>query len=234
MIQSRSLRRVLGIILIGCLMLGATGCGYLKNLRDDSMDCVMIGGGVVPPVVPDGQGGKRVVGAIPPSIGLYLEATNFLHLGGMYKISGDAEMDRRGLFAGVDRRIKAGFGPWHYVVKHQYPISANAYKLRGNQMDGWRAHMKELEDPIFQAPAKRLIYQTSQRQPYMYRGWQDWEMFSVEVAIPEPFILHSGLNVRLGVDPSQFFDLFLGLFTLDLYDDNAYQLDGQLRFPESK
>lgn len=234
MIQARWLRDLLATILVGCLLIGASGCGYFKNLRDDSMDCFVLGGGVVPAVVPDGQGGTRAIGALPPSIGLYVEATNFMHLGGMYKISGDAEMDRRGLFAGIDHRMKAGLGPWHYIVEKQYPASANLYKLPDNEMDGWRQHMQDLKDPIFNAPAKKLIYDTSQEQPYMYRGWQDWEMFQVEIAIPEPFILHSGINVRLGVDPSQFFDLFLGVFGVDFYDDNAYYANGELQHTESQ
>jgi hypothetical protein len=140
-------------------------------------------------------------------------------------------MDRRGLQTCVDQRAKAGLGPLHYIQVKQTPISANAYKIEGNQMDGWREHMRNLRDPIFNAEAKKLIRRSSYAQPFLHRGWQDWETFSIEVAIPEPFILHSGLNVRLGVDPSQFFDLFLGLFTIDLYDDNAYEVNGDLRFP---
>ena len=58
--------------------------------------------------------------------------------------------------------------------------------------------------------------------PWLSQGWQDWETISIEVAIPEPFILHSGFYARVGVDPSQVFDLFLGLFGLDLYGDAAY------------
>lgn len=232
--EQRWLRYGAAVFAVVCIMFGASGCGYFKNLRDDAMDCAMIGGGVVPPVVPDGEGGTKAVGALPPSIGLYIEATNFMHFGGLYKVTGDVEMDRRGLFTGIDKRYKAGLGPWHYVVNHQYPVSANAYKMDDNEMDGWRTHMDELKDPIFNAPAKKLIFQTSYEQPYMYRGWQDWEMFSIELAIPEPFILHSGFNVRLGVDPSQFFDLALGIFGIDLYDDNAYHFNGDLRFPESE
>ena len=227
----RRLHGVLVLALLGAILIGASGCGYVKNLRDDTMDCFILGAGVVPPVVPTGDGDTEAVGFLPPSIGLYVQATDFMHLGGLWKISGDVEMDRRGLQTCVDQRAKVGLGPLHYIQRKQTPLSANAYKVEGNQMDGWREHMRELKDPIFNERAKKLIYRSTYAQLFLHRGWQDWEMFSVEVAIPEPFILHSGLNLRLGFDPSQVFDLVLGIFTIDLYDDNAFELNGDLQHP---
>lgn len=229
--EQRWLRGMLATVLIGSIMLGMSGCGYFKNLRDDTMDCFILGAGVVPPVIPTGDGGTQAVGALPPSIGVYAQATDFVHLGALYKASGDIEMDRRGLQTCVDHRTKFGLGPLHYIVHKQIPGSANAYKVEGNQMDGWREHMQQLKDPVFNSPAKKLIYRSSYEQPFLHRGWQDWETFSLEIAIPEPFILHSGLNFRVGVDPSQFFDLFLGVFAIDLYDDNAFTFGGDLQHP---
>jgi len=219
-------------ILLGGLILGASGCGYLKNVRDDFMDCFMLGVGGVVPVVPAGEE-SRAVGFLPPSLGVYVEATEFMHLGAILKASGDLEWDRRGLAALVDTRTKVGLGPLHYVAVRQYtsPSLANAYKVEGNQMDGWRNHMRRLTDPVFRRPAKELIFNTSGGLPFLHRGWQDWEVFSVEVAVPEPFILHSGFNIRAGADPSQMFDFVLGLLCIDLYDDNAYTFWGKLQHP---
>ena len=226
----RSLRSWMMVALIGCALAGSSGCGYLKNVRDDAMDCFMLGVGVVPPVAP-GEEENKAIGFLPPSIGAYVQVTDFLHLGALFKASADLEWDRRGAGVLVDQRTKIGLGPLHHVQIKQTPICVNAYKDEGNQMDGWREHMRTLRDPVFNAPAKELIFHSTTPRPFLANGWQDWEMISVEIAIPEPFILHSGFNVRAGIDPSQMFDFVLGLVGVDLYDDNAYRFSGELQFP---
>jgi hypothetical protein len=217
------------------LALATQGCGYLKNVRDDLMDCFMIGGGVVTPVMP-GDDGPIATGSIPPSFGVYLEATEFLHLGALFKASADIEMDRRATGLVADQRLKLGIGPFHYIDVKQTPIHANDYKWRGNDLDGWRENMRRLKDPIFGRPGKQLIFdkRNDDGKWVLHRGWQDWETFSVEIAIPEPFILHSGINFRVGIDPSQIFDLALGLFGIDLYNDNAYRANGDIRFQKKE
>ncbi len=230
---NRATRRRSGRLLWLALaaILATPGCGYVKNVRNDFMDCFVIGAGVITPVVKTEEGYKGL-GYIPPSIGIYVEATDLLHLGALYKASADIEMDRRATGIVIDQRKKIGFGPFHYVDIEQEPILSNEYKRRNNDMDGWRKQMKRLEDPIFSRPGKQLIYDgrdTSGRW-WLHRGWQDWEMLSIEIAIPEPFILHSGINFKFGFDPSQIFDLFLGIFGLDLYGDNAFRFNGDLRY----
>ena len=220
--------RLTTLALLGCVLGASSGCGYLKNLRDDFADCFILGAGVVTPVVP-GSSGNKAVGLLPPSLGVYLEATEFLHLGALWKASADLEWDRRGVGVLVDQRTKVGIGPLHYVNVEQTPLVVNAYKDDDNQMDGWRKHMNDLKDPVFGRPAKVLIFDSPMPEPFLQRGWQDWEVFSIEVAIPEPFILHSGVNVRVGCDPSQMFDFVLGIFCIDLYDDNAYTFGGSLQ-----
>jgi len=234
--QVRLSRAVLGLVAVVGLAVSATGCGYLKNVRDDALDCGTLAIGFVPPVVPTEQG-PQAVGLLPPSIGAYLELTEFIHLGALYKVTGDAEWDRRGYGFTVDKRLKLGLGPLHHVCIDQTPVLVNGYKKTGNELDGWRAHMSGLTDPVFGAPAKTLIYEPTEDPvtelrglPYLSRGWQDWECISLEVAIPEPFILHSGFYVRAGVDPSQVFDFVLGLFCVDLYGDAAYKLNGDPKY----
>ncbi len=228
-------RTALVLVVLSGLALSATGCGYLKNVRDDLMDCGTLAVGIVPPVVPT-ETGTKAVGFLPPAIGVYAQATDLFHLGAIYKATGDLEWDRRGVGLTVDQRAKIGLGPAHWVWIEQDPIAVNAYKRRGNQMDGWRQHMNELRDPILGSPAKTMIFEPTLDETtgweslrYLPLGWQDWEFFSLEVAVPEPFILHSGLYLRAGFDPSQVFDLVLGLFTIDLYDDAAYTLGGALQ-----
>jgi len=215
-------RRGLLVAVVAVGTLGAYGCGYLKNLRDDTMDCFILGAGYTPAVVPT-KPESKALGFLPPSIGVYVEATQFMHLGAIYKVSGDVEWDRRALGVVADRRGKVGLGPLHYVMIDQEVLLGNAYKSEDNQLDGWREHMRRLRDPIFQASAKELAYSHNFGLPYLYRGWQDWETFSLEIAIPEPFILHSGFNARVGFDPSQVFDLVLGVVGIDFYSDNAFR-----------
>lgn len=238
-----SVRAVLIVAALAGVTLLSTGCGYLKNVRDDLMDVGTLAVGVVPPVAPLEEG-PEAVGFLPPSFGAYVEVTEFMHLGGLYKCTGDLEWDRRGVGATVDRRAKIGLGPLHYVSIRQTPAVANAYKVADNEMEGWRDHMEDLADPIFGTPAKILVFESVDRDseppygpgeprgrlPYLSRGWQDWEFVQAEVAIPEPFILHSGFYMRAGFDPSQIVDLALSILCIDLYDDAAYTLWGDLKY----
>jgi hypothetical protein len=241
---TRLLRGVLVSVVLAGLLLGAAGCGYARNVRDDALDCGTLAAGVVPPVVPFEEG-PYAIGPLPPALGVYVELTEFFHLGALFKATGDLEWDRRGLSATVDVRRKFGVGPIHSVYIDQDPVLANAYKLPDSDMNGWRQHMEELSDPLFNSPAKVLIYEPEEvslvdefseeefvwkQLPWMSRGWQDWEVFSFEVAIPEPFVLHSGLYFRAGIDPSQVFDLVLSVFGLDLYGDAAYDVEGNLKY----
>ena len=208
----------------------SAGCGYVKNVRDDMMDIGTASVGFTPPVIPGDDGGEAV-GPITPTIGVYAEATEFFHLGALGKGSGDLEWDRRGAGVVADSRVKLGFGPFHWGRINQKPIWVNDYKEEGNELDGWREHMREMEDPLFDAPAKELVFREEFNDTrFMHKGWQDWETFSLEVAIPEPFITHCGFYTRLGVDPSQIFDAALSIVCLDLYDDAAYNFDGSPRF----
>ena len=224
--------RTLAVLLTVSLLAALSGCGYVKNVCDDFADMVIIGGGITPPVVPTGE--KSVVaGILPPSLGVYAQATDFLHLGALVKASGDLVWDRRGCGLVADRRLKFGLGPFHYVRVHEEPLWTNGYKREGNQLDGWREHIRSMKDPLFKASGKELTFRGKEgRQPYLHRGWQDWEVISLEVAIPEPFILHSGFNLRAGVSPCQAFDFVLSLFCLDLYNDAAYTFwSGELKYP---
>jgi hypothetical protein len=228
----------------------SASCGYLRNVRDDFLDIGTLAVGAVPPVMPfsgkDGDGAKSV-GFIPPAIGVYVEATDFWHFGALYKNTVDAEWDRRGLGVVADERTKLGFGPCHSVQIDQKPIYTNDYKSSGNELDGWREHMIALKDPIFDRSAKQMMFDGTTfarpmqpnspkgSQPGLHRGWQDWETFSLELGISEPFFFHTGLYFRIGFDPSQVFDFVLCLIGIDLYQDNAYFYStGALKYSNSE
>jgi hypothetical protein len=262
--RTEFVRMTLILTVLAGLLLGATGCGYVKNVRDDVLDLGTMAVGGVTPVAPTKEG-PEAVGIIPPTFGVYLEATEFMHLGYLFKATGDLEWDRRGYGFTVDVRHKYGIGPFHHVAIRQYPVCVNEYKRLNNGLDGWREHMDDLSDPLWGRPGKVLVFgrtvgvedeeadtiDSQQRTyedyvammendrapdqdeggllpnvptlPWLHRGWQDWEMISLEVAVPAPFCLHSGFYARVGVDPSQVFDLALGLVAIDLYSDSAYK-----------
>jgi hypothetical protein len=218
------------ILSLTVFLLGAAGCGYFKNVRDDFMDIGTLGAGVVVPVMKTEEG-QKAFAPIPHAIGVYVQCTDFFHLGYLTKQTYDLDWDRRGLAVNEDIRTMGGYTFDHSIRLYQNPVAANKYKREGNELDGWRTHMENLKMPFSDTGAKRLIYnKKSEKQPFFYKGWQDWETFSVELAVPEPFILHSGIYLKAGVDPSQVFDAVLSLFCIDLYQDAAYRLDGSLRY----
>jgi len=231
------------LAVLAALVISSAGCGYLKNVRDDFLDIGTAAVGIVTPVVPT-DSGPRAVGFIPPAFGAYVQATDFLHLGFIYSATGDLAWDRRGYGVLVDVRRKFGIGPIHDVYIKQIPVAANAYKRPGSEMAGWQTHMDNLKDAVFGASAKTMIFKPQtwaldsygvegsswQSLPWLSHGWQDWEMVSAEIAIPEPFILHSGIYARVGIDPSQIFDFVLGVFCIDLYGDAAYNFDGSPKY----
>jgi hypothetical protein len=243
MSRTGAVRGGLLLAVLAASMLSSTGCGYLKNVRDDFLDIGTVAVGIVPPVVPTASGPKAI-GFIPPAFGAYVQVTDLFHLGAIYSATGDLVWDRRGYGVMTDVRRKFGLGPIHDVYIKQVPILTNAYKRPEGKMAGWQAHMDAMKDPIFGASAKTMVFKPQpwaladygidnvswESLPWLSHGWQDWETVSVEVAIPEPFILHTGFYARVGVDPSQAFDFLLGIFGVDLYGDAAYNFNGSLKY----
>src|SRR5688572_1122457 len=117
------------LIALVALQLAATGCSYLRNRRDDLADIFIIG-----------AGGTVAGGPVPASLGLYLEATEFLHLGAMGFSGYMAGIDRRGsAVAEVNREVKVGLGPYHaWHIDESYG-PANSYK--SGAMAYWESRM---------------------------------------------------------------------------------------------
>lgn len=204
----------------GCLTLMLTpmvGCQrYGQNRLADFMDIFQFGAGVTAE--------NPVTGVIPPSLGVYVQATEFLNLGAMHFHGVSAEWDGRGTFVGPESRVRYGFGPWQRIqIRQFYDLGEENYFKKVN--GAWTKRMNSKAMRWWNKPAKELEYEywaytRHDGMPIMHRGWQYWENFNLEVAIAEPFITHLGFNVRLGFDPSEIFDFLLGIATIDFKRDD--------------
>lgn len=211
-------KRLLGFVLIACMFVTLTGCSrYVSNRYYDFRDMFHVGVGVTAE--------NPVTGVIPPTIGLYLEATDWLQLGAITHNGYTAEMDMRGTFVGPESTSRAGFLWWQSIRKNEDYKDASYYNIFKNKDFPWCQRMESLDMRWKGHPAKQLHYEFwSQHQTegigLLHRGYQYWEYIGAEVGICEPFLTHMGLLVRLGFDPSELSDFVLGIFTIDFKHDD--------------
>jgi hypothetical protein len=181
-------------------------------------------------------------GWCPPAYGLYVEATSLLSLGAITYYGPVAEMDGRGAGTYTEKRMMWGIGPYREWAIQQGEESANYYK-RAEESAAWRERMEDdlrgypvvaewISDltegqlgstELEGEPAKRLVHRDTEFHRSMFgkpRGWQRWEYIGFELAVPEPFLLHHGLTLRAGIDPSEILDFLLGLVCYDFLQDD--------------
>ncbi|MBT3380867.1 MAG: hypothetical protein HN742_02350 [Lentisphaerae bacterium] len=223
---------------------GVANSGYLKNVRDDLMDCGTLALGGVPPVTRL-KDRAATTGLLPPCAGAYLQLTDIGHLGALRKKTLDAEWDRRGAGIMLDHRTKLGLGPFHHVAIRQIPVKANEYKQPSGLMEGWQEHMDSLVDPRIGVGAKTLVYEPRKARfwlwkrklsvacetlPFMPNGWQNWSQASLEVGAADPLFTHAGVYARVGFDLAEIADLAFSILGMDLFGDAAYTTSGVLRY----
>lgn len=205
-------------LLAATTMFGLTGCQsrYVANRVSDFGDIIQIGGGLTTE--------NPKTGIVPPSLGVYVQATEFINLGAMHFTGISAEWDGRGAFAGRESRTRLGFGPWQrLMIDQNYVDGCENYFKKYDTL--WNDRMGSPDMTWWGKPAKQLSnddWAISLREdcPAMHRGWQYWENFNVELSISEPFLTHFGFNARLGFDPSEISDFLLGWFVLDYKHDD--------------
>ena len=217
MMQSR---KWLGLILLSGLVLSATtgcGCRYMTNRYYDFRDMGAVSVGV--------SAENSATGIVPPALGLYFEATDFLHLGAIKHVGYTAEMDLRGTGVYWEDRTRLGLLFWQALNINQDIRDANYknyFKTPGTKWAQW------MRSPLMcwgDSPAKDLTY-CHWKEDLQYgcflrhRGYQYWEYVGVEAAICEPFLTHFGLNLRLGFDVSETSDFLLGWFGIDYKHDD--------------
>ena len=213
--MKRSLRCALMLLLLGVL-LNTMGCRYLTNRYYDFRDTLDMGVGV--------STENSTTGIVPPALGLYFEATDFLHLGAISHYGPVAEVDLRGSGVYHENRQRLGFGPWQALhLDQDYSVDTKNYFKTPNTR--WANWMKSVNQSLCHTPAKDLIYSRwAKDMPYgcflRHRGYQYWEYMGTEAAICDPFFSHFGLYLRLGIDISEVSDFMLGWCGVDFKHDD--------------
>ena len=183
---------------------------YLGNRVSDFCDIFFIGAGI--------SAENEFTGVIPPSLGVYLEATPLLNLGYLQHHGYTIEWEGRGFGAYSESRYLLGFGPYREWKINQGYQRATFYKDE-DESAIWQHRMYNNPN----GPAKILIHNDEEVNSGYFaypRGWQAWEYYGIELALCEPFITHLGFTVRLGIDLSEVSDFILGIFTIDFKHDD--------------
>lgn len=218
------MRRLCRLLAAAALFSQFTGCTYLRNRVDDFNDIYSIGvGGTIIHETP-----------YPAALGIYAEATEFLHAGAMLYGGYMLELDRRGAsVTKVNKDVRLGLGPFHvWTIDEEYPLAGF---FKSERASLWQQRMDSLLYlPILQEfelmergksyPGKRLQFHGEKLVRYP-RGWQDWGYVGLDVALCEPFVLHAGIRAKVGLDLSQMMDFVVGILGADLYSDDATEAE---------
>jgi peptidoglycan-associated lipoprotein len=208
--------RMLSLLMLVLVALAATGCRYGTNRYYDFRDTFHVGVGIT------AESSRSI---IPPSLGVYAELTDWLHLGAITHNGLTAELDLRGTFVGPESTTRFGFLWWQMLRRNEVYSQAHYFNYFKYRNSPWCQRMEALDMRLKGRTAKELHYerwanQYSKGTALMHRGWQYWGYSGLEVAICEPFITHFGFMARAGVDFSEFSDFLLGWFTLDFKHDD--------------
>lgn len=215
--------RLVTMLLLAVAMLGASGCNhYWTNRYYDFRDTVAMGAGVTAE--------NNITGIVPPSLGLYIEATDWLQLGAITHNGYTAETDLRGTYVGPEKMTRFGFLWWHMIQKNQdyrYATYMNPFK---NKNFPWCQRMESVGMRYKKRPSKRLHYENwALTRQYgtgmLHRGYQYWEYAGVDAAICDPFFTHFGVRLYFGFDISEVSDLLLGFFTVDYKHDDMTEAE---------
>lgn len=214
--MKRGMRCLLLLFVLGAL-LNTMGCRYMTNRYYDFRDTFDLGAGV--------STENSVTGILPPALGLYVEATDFLHLGAISHYGYIAEVDMRGSGVYHEERARLGFGPWqalHLDQDYNGAAYKNYFKTPNTRWERW---MKSVNQSLCGVPAKDLTYDHwANHMQYgcflRHRGYQYWEYMGGEAAICDPFFTHLGVYLRAGIDISEVSDFLLGWTTFDFKKDD--------------
>ena len=120
------------LICLAGVSIAATGCRYMTNRYYDFRDTFALGVGWTAQ--------NSFTGIWPPSLGVYVEATDFLHLGAITHNGWTAEVDMRGSGVYMENRTRLGLLCWQAYHDEQDYTDAfykNYFKTPGNKWEAW-------------------------------------------------------------------------------------------------
>ncbi|MCE5228588.1 OmpA family protein [bacterium] len=188
---------------------------YFTNRYFDFQDMINIGVGAT--------AANDYTGHWPPSLGAYVQVTDYAKLGAITHNGVTAEIDQRGVGAYPEMRTRAGFLWWEAI--HLNQIYEKGYTNYFKEADTrWAARMNS-RPKWMGAPPKDYVYDTWESdlqydKLMLHQGWQHILNSNVEVAVCEPFVSKVGLMARVGFDVSEVGDFVLGWFGIDMYGDD--------------
>lgn len=216
-------------LLVGSMFI--VGCGntvtptkhWLANRGSDFLDIFCIGAGV--------SSENNVSAELPPSFGVYLEATRLFNIGYIRHAGATIELEGRGAAIYDEDRTVWGFGTYRNWEINQGQMFAYTNFYKDTTLSAaWHERMtrtEALQDEYLVdrsgGYAKHLVHNdTGPHEGYgLYpRGWHSWEYIGLEIGIPDPFITHHGITLRAGFDISEFADFVTGFFFYDFLKDD--------------
>lgn len=208
----KQLARMMMLMGLAASVLATTGCRYMANRYYDFRDVFQVGAGVTAE--------NPVTGPLPPALGLYVNVTEYLHLGAIHFNGVVAEADMRGTFVGPQSTTQFGFLWWQQYQNYEDYKNASVMNSFKDAEFPWCSRLESVPLMYRGRPAKSLHYEfwsmAAQRGCFLVpRGYQYWGATGVQLAICEPFLTHAGIMLKLGIDPSEFSDFVLGLACID-------------------
>lgn len=212
----------LSLLSVGCGRRATPTTHWFANRGSDFLDIFSIGAGL--------SVENEEAGVVPPSYGIYFEATHFFNLGYIRHAGATIELEGRG--AGIydeDREIW-GIGPYRsWEIRQGGEFAHTNFYKDPQRCAVWNGRMMGdlgLKDgPLDStaAYAKHLIHNDSGPHDgsFVYpRGWHSWEYIGIEIGIPEMLLTHHGVTVRAGFDISEIADFVTGFFFYDFLQDD--------------
>lgn len=205
---------------LAAMLILVTGCQsgparYFNNRYFDFQDMFHLGVGAT--------AANDYTGNWPPTLGAYVQVTDYAKLGIITHNGVTAEIDQRGLGAYPEMRTRAGLLWWEAFYCNQFYETGytNYFKTPGTK---WEARMNA-RPKWLGAPPKDYVYDhwdsdIQYGTLLLHNGWQHILNTQVEVGVCEPFVSKVGVMARAGFDISEIGDFVLGWLGLDMYHDD--------------
>lgn len=208
----KHMARAMMLMSLAATVFATTGCRYVANRYYDIRDVFEIGAGIT--------GENSETGVMPPALGLYVQATDFLTLGAITFNGYIAELDHRGTFVGPQSTTQMGFLFWQRYQNYEDYRNALVMNSFKDAEFPWSQRMSGVDLMWMGRPAKSLNYENwalaTQRGTFLApHGWQYWGSTGFQFALSDPLLTHAGFMIKAGFDLSEVSDFILGILCID-------------------